>query len=91
MAKTFSTFAIAAGLIALSGTAMAHSSVGFGISIGTPAPVYVAPPPPPVVYYPQPVYVPPRPVYVAPAPVYYYAPPGHWRHHRHHRHHRHWH
>jgi len=61
-------------LAVASGTAAAHSSVSFGISVGVPvSPVYVAPPA--VVYYePAPVYVRPAPrVYYAPA---YYGPPA---------------
>jgi hypothetical protein len=88
MRKRIATLLAGAALIGLSGTAAARVDVG--ISLGIPAPVYVAPPPP--VYYvpPRPVYVaPPAPVYYAPAPVYYgpptvyYGPPrhGHWRHH----------
>ena len=71
MRKTIATLLAGAALIAVSGTAAARVDVG--ISLGIPAPVYVAPPPP-VVYAP-PVYVPPRPVYYAPPPVYYAPPP----------------
>lgn len=49
--------------------AHAHGNVSWSVSVGSPAPVYVAPPP--VVYVqPQPVYVQPQPVYVRPQPVY---------------------
>jgi len=85
-----------AALAAASGIAAAGTHVGFGISVGIPAPVYSAPPP--LVYYPSPAYVPPPAVYVAlppvhyvPAPVYYGPPVVHRRwHHHHHRHYRHW-
>lgn len=60
-------------LAVASGTAAAHSSVSFGISLGVPAPVYYAPPPA-VYYQPAPVYYAPGPVYYAPA--YYYGPPA---------------
>jgi hypothetical protein len=56
-------------LAVASGTAAAHSSVSFGISLGVPvapAPVYYSAPP--AVYYE------PAPVYYAPAPRVYYAP-----------------
>jgi hypothetical protein len=55
--------AVAAGVLGMSGAAMAQVRVG--INVGVPAPVYVAPqpvyapPPPPVVYAPPPVYVQP--------------------------------
>jgi len=69
-------------------SALAHTHVGVGISIGAgncwscgywaAPPVYYTPayPPPPVYYAPPPVYYVPRPVYYAPRPVYYgyYAP-----------------
>ena len=58
-------------LAVASGTAAAHGRVSFGISVGVPAPVYVAPAP--VYYAPAPVYYVPRRVYYAPA-AYYYAP-----------------
>lgn len=63
--KTSTKILAAAGLAlaAMSGTASARAFVG--LSIGIPAPVYVAP---------APVYAPP-PVYIAPAPVYAPAPP----------------
>src|SRR4051812_7855721 len=87
MRKTIASLLLGAGLVALSGVASAHSSIGVGISFGVPAPVYApAPvyyaPPPPVVYAPRPVYVAPPPVYYAPAPVYY-GPPAYYypRHH----------
>jgi len=84
-------------LAAFSGAAAANGRVNFGISIGVPAPVYVAPAPQ---YYPPPAYYPyypaprvtyyPPPVYYAPPAVYY--PPlarigfgfhgGHGGHHR---------
>ncbi len=84
-------------LAAFSGAAAAQGRVSFGISIGIPAPVYVAPAPqyyPPPAYYPyypapRVIYYPP-PVYYAP-PVAYYAPlarigfgfrSGHAGHHR---------
>jgi hypothetical protein len=93
MRKRIATLLAGAALIGLSGTAAARVDVG--ISLGFPAPVYVAPQPvyapPPVYYAPRPVYVaPPAPVYYAPAPVYYGPPAviyrgGGWRHgHRHH-------
>jgi len=92
MRKSIASLLIGAGLVALSGTAAARSSIGVGISFGVPAPVYYAPapvyvaPPPPVAYYPQPAYFAPPPVYYAPAPVYYGPPPYFYRRH----HHRHW-
>jgi hypothetical protein len=52
--------AVVAGVLGMSGAAMAQVRVG--INVGVPAPVYVAPqpvyapPPPPVVYAPPPVY-----------------------------------
>lgn len=86
----------AAGLAMLAGslTAAHAGGVSFGISVGVPFPVVVAPAP---VYYPAPAYYPPPPpVYYAPRVVYappvYYAPRpvfvghGHWHHgHRGHR------
>ena len=81
----FHTKLVAGGaLLALaSGTALAHSDVHFGFSIGLPvAPVYVAPAPayapPPVYAAPAPGYysAPPRVYYSAPPPVYYRAVPG---------------
>lgn len=70
-------------LALMSGTALAHSDIHFGLSFGIPAPVYVAPAP---AYYPPPRYYeappasyapPPPPVYYsAPAPVYYDSAPG---------------
>ena len=89
MRKRIATLLAGAALIGLSGTAAARVDVG--ISLGFPAPVYVAPapvyyaPPPPVYYAPRPVYVQPAPVYYGPPAAYYYGPPGHR--HRHHRHH----
>jgi len=63
--KTSLKILAAAGLAlaTLSGTAMARDNVSFGLSIGAPAPVYVAP---------APTYV--EPAYVAPAPGYYTEP-----------------
>jgi len=58
---------IGAALTALSGSAAAHDRVSFGLSIGVPSPVYLAPP---VAYYPVP------PVYYAPPG--YYMPPGYY-------------
>jgi len=92
MRKTIATLLAGATLIGLSGTAAARVDVG--ISLGIPAPVYVAPrpyyAPPPVVYAPPPVYYAPAPVYYNPAPVYYGPPAvvygrGYYR-----GHHRHW-
>jgi hypothetical protein len=89
----------AAGVVALAavGTAaQAHVnvSVGVGLPLFAPAPVYVQPQP--VYVQPQAVYVQPQPVYVQAQPVYaappalsiYYGPGYHrgWRHG-----HRHWH
>lgn len=67
---------ICAGIVlaTLSGAAAANGRVGFGITIGVPAPVYAAPAPG---YYPPPAYYPyypaPRAAYYAP-PAVYYAP-----------------
>jgi hypothetical protein len=83
------------GALAITAGVATAGNVSFGISVGIPAPVYVAPPP--VAYYPRPAYVAPPvvyvapPVYYAPAPVYY-GPPvvyrrGHDRHHYHRHHH----
>ncbi|HEY4370672.1 MAG TPA: hypothetical protein VGN52_01935 [Burkholderiales bacterium] len=65
--KTTTKILAAAGLAlaAMSGSAMARPYIG--LSIGVPAPVYVAPAP---VYAPPPVYVAPAPVYAPPPPVY---------------------
>jgi len=52
---------------------------GIHISIGIPAPVYVAPPP--VVVYPAPVIVQPAPGIVYPPPVVFSAPYGVYGHH----------
>lgn len=70
----------------MSGTALAHRDIQFGLSIGVPVvPVYVDPAPvytaPPQVYYgtqPDGYYVqqPPQVYYSAPAPSYYYPGPG---------------
>ena len=87
MRKTIAALLAGAALIGISGTAAARVDVG--ISLGIPAPVYVAPapvyyaPPPPVYYAPRPVYVQPAPVYYGPPAAYYYGPPGHrhWHHH----------
>jgi hypothetical protein len=57
---------------------------GLRITIGIPAPVYVAPPP--AVVYPAPVIVQPAPGIVYPPPVVYSAPYGVYRHHHHHHH-----
>jgi hypothetical protein len=57
-------------LAVASGSAAAHGGrVSFGISVGVPAPVYVAPAP--VYYAPAPVYYVPRRAYYAPRRVYY--------------------
>jgi hypothetical protein len=50
------------------------SAGGIHISIGIPAPVYVAPPP--VVVYPAPVIVQPAPRVVYPPPIAFSAPYG---------------
>jgi len=69
-------------LALMSGTALAHSDIQLGLSLGIPAPVYVAPAPsyyPPPRYYAAPParYVPPPPAYYStPAPVYYGSAPG---------------
>ncbi|HMA87657.1 MAG TPA: hypothetical protein VKP89_02810 [Burkholderiales bacterium] len=71
-------------LALMSGTALAHSDIHFGLSIGIPAvPVYAAPAPS---YYPAPGYYsappasydppPPPAYYSAPAPAYYGSAPG---------------
>jgi hypothetical protein len=92
-------------LAAFSGVAAAHSGdrIGFGISIGAPAP-YISSPPVVIApisggaYYPPPVYYSGPPAYYAPPRVYYAPPPQihyergrrheHWREQRHHeRHH----
>ena len=92
MKKTLSILAVMA--LAVVGASTAHAGVRFSIglplpplpaiSIGCPAPVYVAPPvvyaqpapvvvaPPPAVVYPSPVYVAPAPVYVVPRPWFRY-------------------
>jgi hypothetical protein len=74
------------GALAITAGVATAGNVSFGISVGIPAPVYVAPPPvayyprpayvapPPVAYYPRPAYVAPPAVYVAP-PVYYAPAP----------------
>ncbi|CAG2148929.1 hypothetical protein [Ralstonia mannitolilytica] len=66
MKRTLLAFVLGGAALCASTAALAHVDVG--VSIGVPAPVYVAPapvyvPPPPVVYRPAPVY--------APAPVVY--------------------
>jgi hypothetical protein len=80
-------------LVGISGTAAARDNVSFSLSLGVPAPVYVAPPAPRAYYYePAPAYY-PAPVYYdyyAPAPAVVYYEPRYYRPHRHHRHHRHW-
>jgi hypothetical protein len=69
------TAAVCSTLLMLSGTAAAHSSVDFNVSVGIPGVVYgpaygpVYAPAPEVVYAPQPVYYPP-PVYYSPAGYY---------------------
>jgi hypothetical protein len=82
------------GIAALaSSSAMARDHVSFGISIGAPAPVYVAPPapvyvPPPAYYAPPPAVVyRPAPVYVAPPAYGYYGYRGGYYGPRHHHHH----
>jgi hypothetical protein len=95
MRRILASLVLGGALIAAAGIATA-GNVSFGITVGIPAPVYVAPP---VAYYPRPAYVAPPavyvapPVYYAPAPVYYGPPVVHRRWHdhqrRHHRHHRH--
>jgi len=95
MKTTLKALLAVAALLAISGTASARDHVSFGLSIGVPAPVYVAPPayyaPPPVVYaQPQAYYAQPQGYYAPPAPVYPY-PYGYgyrgreWHHHRHYR------
>ena len=74
MGKTSATIILAVSLFGIAGSAAAHSQFGVGISLGIPAPVYVAPPPPPVAYYPRPVYVTPPPLVYAPPPPAYYGP-----------------
>lgn len=73
--KVLGLAGVAAGALALAPkTASAHDRFSLGITIGAPAPVYVAPAQP--VYVPAPVYT-PAPVYApayAPAPVYTPAP-----------------
>lgn len=93
MRKRLGLIAAGAALALASGTALAGSNVSFGISIGVPAPVYVAPAPvyvapPPVYYAPPPrVYYPPVRVYYEPV---YYGPVVKYKHwHKHHPH-RHW-
>ena len=94
------TAAVCSSLLMLSGTAAAHGSVDFSLSIGVPAVVYgpayapVYEPPPQVVYTPQPVYYPP-PMYYSHG-YYYSNEPREFRHRRqwedhewHERHHRH--
>jgi hypothetical protein len=93
MRRILASLALGGALAVTAGIAAA-GNVSFGISVGIPAPVYVAPPP--VAYYPRPAYVAPPavyvapPVYYAPAPVYYgprvVYPRGHYRPHRHYRH-----
>ncbi|CBJ36712.1 putative signal peptide virulence protein Vrg-6 [Ralstonia solanacearum CMR15] len=77
MKRTLLAFVLGGVALCASTAALAHVDVG--VSIGVPAPVYVAPapvyaPPPPVIYQPAPVY--------APAPVVvgggYYRDP-YWR------------
>lgn len=67
--------------LGLSGSALAHGSVDFNLSVGVPGvvygPVYAAPPE--VVYVPRPAYYPPA-VYYPPA---YYAPGPRWEEERH--------
>jgi hypothetical protein len=68
-----SIFVAGACLAVLSGTAAAHSDVGFSFSIGVPGAVYSAPPP---AYYAygEPYYAPPR--------VYYNYGGRDWERHR---------
>jgi len=67
MSKRLNMLLAGVALIVASGTAAAHSSVSFGISLGIPvAPVYTAPP--------AAVYYEPARVFYAPAPRVYYAP-----------------
>ncbi|MCK4122877.1 hypothetical protein ACI2TT_22005 [Ralstonia nicotianae] len=77
MKRTLLAFVLGGAALCASTAALAHVDVG--VSIGVPAPVYVAPapvyaPPPPMIYQPAPVY--------APAPVVvgggYYRDP-YWR------------
>jgi hypothetical protein len=62
-------------LALMSGTALAHSDIRFGLSFGIPAPVYVAPAPS---YYPPPRYyaAPPASYAPPPPPAYYDYAPG---------------
>jgi hypothetical protein len=95
MRRILASLVLGGALAAGPGIAAA-GNVSFGISVGIPAPVYVAPPP--VAYYPRPAYVAPPavyvapPVYYAPAPVYYGPPVVYrrWHHHHHHGHHGHY-
>jgi hypothetical protein len=77
--------ALCGSLLMLSGTAAAHGSVDFNLSIGVPGVVYgpayvpVYAPPPQVVYAPSPVYY-PQAVYYSSG--YYYREPWQSRHQR---------
>ncbi len=78
--KTLGWKLLAGGLAlaALSGTAAARDNVHFSLSIGVPAPVYVAPyaaPAAPTYIYERPVYYSPPPVVYAPPRVVYYPAP----------------
>lgn len=82
MKKIFFLTAVLVGAASVAQAGL-HLSVGFGVPIAVPAPVYVAPPP--VCVAPAPVYVAPSPVYVAPPPVVcvpprvaYVAPPSYY-------------
>ena len=87
MRKILITLLFGGALVAASGLASAHPSVGVGVTFGIPGPAYVGPPP--VAYYPPPAYMARPPVYVAPPPVYYapapiyYGPPVVYRRHHH--------
>ena len=87
MFKSLAVLGIMGAAVALTGQRARadHVSIGFGVSVVSPRPVYYAPAPvyyapAPVYYAPTPVYAAPEPVYVSPSPVYvtpapvYYAP-----------------
>lgn len=83
------TLALMAASLWFAPSALAHTHVGFGITIGVgncwncgyraPPPMYYQPAyPAPVYYYPSPVYYAPRPVYYGYS-YGYYAPSHHRR------------